>query len=39
MRNVAFEGARLTDCGKQLAVLGIWGIVAYAIAIKVFKWE
>ena len=39
MRNVAFEGARLTDCGKQLAVLALWGVVAYAIAIKVFKWE
>lgn len=39
MRNVAFEGARLTDCGTQLAVLGAWGVVAYAIAIKVFRWE
>jgi ABC-2 type transport system permease protein len=39
MRNVAFEGARLSDCGVQLAVLGAWGVVAYAIAIKVFKWE
>lgn len=39
MRNVAFEGARLSDCGTQLGVLAIWGFVAYAIAIKVFKWE
>lgn len=39
MRNVAFEGARLSDCGTQLGVLAIWGAVAYAIAIKVFKWE
>lgn len=39
MRNVAFEGARLTDCGKQLGMLAIWGIIAYAVAIKVFKWE
>jgi ABC-2 type transport system permease protein len=39
MRNVAFEGARLSDCGTQLAVLGAWGVVSYAIAIKVFKWE
>jgi ABC-2 type transport system permease protein len=39
MRNVAFEGARLSDCGKQLGVLGIWGVVSFAIAIKVFKWE
>ena len=39
MRNVAFEGARITDCGTQLAVLGAWGIVGYGVAIKVFKWE
>ena len=39
MRNVAFEGARLADCGTQIGVLSLWGVVAYAIAIKVFKWE
>lgn len=39
MRNVAFEGARLSDCGQQLAILSGWAIVAYAVAIKVFKWE
>ena len=39
MRNVAFEGAHLSDCGPQLGVLAIWGVVSFAIAIKVFKWE
>lgn len=39
MRNVAFEGAHLTDCGKQLGILAIWGLVVYAVAVKVFKWE
>lgn len=39
MRNVAFEGAHLADCGKQLGILGIWMIVVYALAIKVFRWE
>jgi ABC-2 type transport system permease protein len=39
MRKIAFEGAHLTDCGLQLAVLGAWGIGIYAIAIKAFKWE
>jgi ABC-2 type transport system permease protein len=39
MRNVAFEGAHLTDCGKQLGILAIWGIAVYAVAVKVFKWE
>jgi ABC-2 type transport system permease protein len=39
MRNVAFEGAHLIDCGKQLTALGIWTLIVYVIAIKVFKWE
>ncbi len=39
MRNVAFEGAHLIDCGKQLGALGIWTLVVYVFAIKVFKWE
>jgi ABC-2 type transport system permease protein len=39
MRNVAFEGAHLTDCGKQIGILAIWGVVVYVVAIKVFKWE
>jgi ABC-2 type transport system permease protein len=39
MRKIAFEGAHLQDCGQQIGILLIWGIVVYAIAIKVFKWE
>ena len=39
MRNIAFEGSHLVDCGKQLGILGLWGVVLYAIAIKVFRWE
>lgn len=39
MRNVAFEGAHLTDCGKQLGILALWGIATYAVAVRVFKWE
>ncbi|MEO8583547.1 MAG: ABC transporter permease [Flavitalea sp.] len=38
MRNVAFEGASLADCGTELGILLIWGVVAYALAIKFFKW-
>lgn len=39
MRNIAFEGAHLTDCGFQIGVLAIWGVAVYAVATKVFKWE
>ena len=39
MRNIAFEGAHLSDCGKQIGILLLWGVVAYAVAVKVFRWE
>ncbi len=39
MRKVAFEGAHLQDCLKQIGILAVWGVVAYALAIKFFKWE
>lgn len=39
MRKIAFEGAHLNDCLPQLGVLALWGVVVYAAAVKVFKWE
>jgi ABC-2 type transport system permease protein len=39
MRNVAFEGASLIDCSKQIGILLVWGVLIYAVAIKTFKWE
>jgi ABC-2 type transport system permease protein len=39
MRNVAFEGASLMDCGKQIGILLLWGVIIYVVAIKTFKWE
>lgn len=39
MRKLSFEGAHLTDCWRQIGILAIWGVVIYAITIRVFKWE
>lgn len=39
MRKVAFEGAGLWDVKHQILIMLIWGIVVYAVAVKVFKWE
>lgn len=39
MRNIAFEGAHLNACGKELAILLVWGVLVYALAVRVFKWE
>jgi ABC-2 type transport system permease protein len=39
MREVAFEGRNLWDVRMEIGVLVLWGIVIYAVAIRVFKWE
>ncbi len=39
MRNIAFEGASLASCWKEIGILGIWTVVVYAVAFKTFKWE
>jgi len=39
LREVAFEGKSLWDVRLEIAVLLLWGIVVYAAAVKVFKWE
>ena len=39
MRNIAFEGASLIDSWKEIGILLIWGVIIYALAIKLFKWE
>jgi ABC-2 type transport system permease protein len=39
MRKIAFEGAGFSAISSDLVMLGIWGVVIYAVAFKVFKWE
>lgn len=39
MRKVSFEGLHLNGVKTEIAILSVWGIVTYAILIKVFKWE
>ena len=39
MRNIAFEGASLASCWKELGILGIWTVGVYLVAFKTFKWE
>ncbi len=39
MRKISFTGLHLWDCWKELGILGIWIVLVYFIAIKVFKWE
>lgn len=39
IRFVITEGKTLFDLGPQLLIIGIWMIVIYFIAFKVFRWE
>jgi ABC-2 type transport system permease protein len=39
MRAVAFEGQSLWAVKSEIGFLLLWGVVVYAVAIKVFKWE
>jgi len=39
MRRVVLEGAVLTSLWTELAVIGTWTIVPFAIALKIFKWR
>jgi len=39
MRNISFEGANLASSWHDVGALLIWGVIMYAVAIKVFKWE
>lgn len=38
-RLIATEGKGLLELGPQLGIMGIWIIVIYAIAFRVFRWE
>ena len=39
MRKISFTGLHLWDCWKELGIIGIWIVIVYVIANKVFKWE
>jgi ABC-2 type transport system permease protein len=39
LRKISFEGDHLWNVGPEILILVVWGIVAYVIATKVFRWE
>jgi len=39
MRKIAFDGSGLWDVRMDILALLVWGVIVYAIAGKVFKWE
>lgn len=39
IRMIATEGKHLSEIGPQLGLIGLWIIIIYAIAFRVFRWE
>jgi ABC-2 type transport system permease protein len=39
IRLITTEGRHLIDLGSQLGLMGIWFVIIYLIAFKVFRWE
>jgi ABC-type multidrug transport system permease subunit len=39
LRAVMLEGAGLAAVGSELLILTVWGVFAFAVAVKVFRWQ
>ena len=39
LRSIAFDGASLFDVRTDILILLLWGVIAYALTIKFFRWE
>jgi len=39
LRGVMNEGSALTDLGPQLLGMGVWAVITFVIAVRLFKWE
>jgi ABC-2 type transport system permease protein len=39
LRMNMLQGASLTQVGSQMSVLGVWLIVCFALALKLFRWR
>jgi ABC-type multidrug transport system permease subunit len=39
LRAVMLDGASITGIGRELAILGAWGLLSFALALRVFRWR
>jgi ABC-type multidrug transport system permease subunit len=39
LRAVMLDGASAAAIGHELAILGAWAVVSFAVALKVFRWK
>ena len=39
LRGVMLEGRTLAGCGEDIAILAAWGLVSFAVALRIFRWQ
>jgi ABC-type multidrug transport system permease subunit len=39
LRGVCLDGASLLELGTPLAMLAGWGVVCFAVALRIFRWD
>lgn len=39
LRAIMLEGRSLAALPSQLAILAVWGVVSYVVALKIFRWQ
>ena len=39
LRSVMLEGSSLSSQAARIAIIAAWGIVSFAIALKIFRWQ
>jgi len=39
LRSVILEGTGLAGVARELGILGVWGIVSFALALRIFRWR
>lgn len=39
IRSIMLQGGGLADQGLRLAILGAWGLVSFALALRFFRWQ
>jgi ABC-2 type transport system permease protein len=39
LRSVMLEGSSLASQGGQIAIMAVWSVVAFAVALRIFRWQ
>jgi ABC-2 type transport system permease protein len=39
LRSVMLEGSSLASQAGQIAIMAVWGVVSFAVALKIFRWQ